>query len=66
IGLALRLGNTLTGGVPGLLAGSKLATHNGTLTLTLGRKTGQRLGESVARRLDALSKALGKKAEIRV
>lgn len=66
IGLALRLGNTLTGGVPGLLAGSKLHTHNGTLSLTLGRKAGQRLGESVQRRLDALGKALGKKAEIRV
>ena len=66
IGLALRLGNTLTGGVPGLLSGSKLATHNGTLSLTLGRKSGQRLGESVQRRLDALGKALGKKAEIRI
>ena len=66
IGLALRLGNTLTGGVPGLLSNAKLATHNGTLSLTLGRKTAPHLGESVNRRLDALGKALGKKAEIRL
>ncbi|HEX4111681.1 MAG TPA: Ppx/GppA family phosphatase [Stellaceae bacterium] len=66
VGLALRLGNTLTGGVPGLLAGSKLGLENGTLTLSLGRKSGQRLGESVQRRLDALGRALGKKTEIRV
>jgi exopolyphosphatase/guanosine-5'-triphosphate,3'-diphosphate pyrophosphatase len=66
VGLALRLGNTLTGGVPGLLAGSRLGLENGTLTLSLGRKGGQRLGESVQRRLDALGRALGKKTEIRV
>jgi exopolyphosphatase/guanosine-5'-triphosphate,3'-diphosphate pyrophosphatase len=66
VGLALRLGNTLTGGVPGLLAGSKLATHNGTLSLSLGRNAGKRSGESVQRRLDALGRAMGKKAEIRL
>jgi exopolyphosphatase/guanosine-5'-triphosphate,3'-diphosphate pyrophosphatase len=66
IGLALRLGATLTGGVPGLLAGSKLGIENGTLTLSLRRDSGQRLGESVQRRLDGLGRALGKKPEIRV
>ena len=50
VGLALRLGNTLTGGVPGLLSGAKLGLENGTLHLALGRKSGQRLGESVQRR----------------
>jgi exopolyphosphatase/guanosine-5'-triphosphate,3'-diphosphate pyrophosphatase len=66
VGLALRLGNTLTGGVPGLLAGSKLGVENGTLTLSLRRDSGRRLGESVQRRLDALGRALGKKTEIRL
>jgi exopolyphosphatase / guanosine-5'-triphosphate,3'-diphosphate pyrophosphatase len=66
VGLALRLGNTLTGGVPGLLTGAKLGLENGTLSLTLGRKSSQRLGESVQRRLDALGRSLGKKTEIRV
>jgi len=66
VGLSLRLGNTLTGGVPGLLAGSKLALDNGTLTLSLRRDSGQRFGESVQRRLDALGRALGRKTEIRV
>jgi exopolyphosphatase / guanosine-5'-triphosphate,3'-diphosphate pyrophosphatase len=66
IGLALRLGETLTGGVPGLLSGSRLVRENGTLALSLRRGTGQRLGESVQRRLDALGRALGKKTEIRL
>jgi exopolyphosphatase / guanosine-5'-triphosphate,3'-diphosphate pyrophosphatase len=66
IGLALRLGATLTGGVPGLLSGSKLGLENGTLSLSLGRKSGQRLGESVQRRLDALGRVFGKKTEIRL
>ena len=66
VGLALRLGNTLSGGVPGLLSGAKLGLENGTLHMTVGRKSAPRLGESVQRRLDALGKALGKKAEIRV
>ena len=64
IRLAQRLGNTLTGGVPGLLAGTKLQLENGTLRLSLSRKSGQRLGESVQRRFDALGRAMGKKTEI--
>jgi exopolyphosphatase/guanosine-5'-triphosphate,3'-diphosphate pyrophosphatase len=65
IGLALRLGTTLTGGVPGLLAGSNLGLENGILRLSLRRQSSHRLGESVQRRLDALGRALGKKPEIR-
>jgi exopolyphosphatase/guanosine-5'-triphosphate,3'-diphosphate pyrophosphatase len=66
IGLALRLGNTLTGGVPGLLSGSKLAMEDGVLTLSFRRNGGERLGESVQRRLEALSRALNKRSEIRL
>lgn len=66
VGLALRLGETLTGGVPGLLAGSKLGLENDTLTLSVRRDAHQRLGESVQRRLDALGRAMGRKTEIRV
>jgi exopolyphosphatase/guanosine-5'-triphosphate,3'-diphosphate pyrophosphatase len=65
VGLALRLGYTLTGGVPGLLAGTKLGLENGALRLSLRRQSSHRLGESVQRRLDALGRALGKKPEIR-
>jgi exopolyphosphatase / guanosine-5'-triphosphate,3'-diphosphate pyrophosphatase len=66
IGLALRLGATLTGGVPGLLSGSRLGLENGTLFLSCRRDTGRRLGESVQRRLEALGRAMNKRTEIRV
>jgi exopolyphosphatase / guanosine-5'-triphosphate,3'-diphosphate pyrophosphatase len=66
IGLALRLGNTLTGGVPGLLAGSKLGMEDGVVTLSFRRDSGQRHGESVQRRFEALGRALGKRPEIRL
>jgi exopolyphosphatase/guanosine-5'-triphosphate,3'-diphosphate pyrophosphatase len=64
-GLALRLGYTLSAGVPGLLARSKIAADGGALVLTLGAEAAKRYGESVQRRLDALGRALGKRAEVR-
>jgi exopolyphosphatase / guanosine-5'-triphosphate,3'-diphosphate pyrophosphatase len=66
IGLALRLGNTLTGGVPGLLAGCKLGLEDGAVTLSFRRDSGQRHGESVQRRFEALGRALDKRPEIRM
>jgi exopolyphosphatase / guanosine-5'-triphosphate,3'-diphosphate pyrophosphatase len=65
VGLALRLGNTLSGGVPGLLGGTRLMLEDGTIALSLRRDSGDRLGESVQRRLDALGRALGRRTEIR-
>ena len=66
IGLALRLGTTLTGGVPRSLTGARLGLENGALQLTLGRESAKRMGETVYRRLDALGRAIGKKAEVRL
>jgi exopolyphosphatase / guanosine-5'-triphosphate,3'-diphosphate pyrophosphatase len=64
-GLALRLAFTLSGGVPGLLARSKLGLDGNTLVLTLGAEAGKRYGESVQRRLDGLGRALGRRTELR-
>lgn len=65
VGLALRLGFTLSGGVPGLLGRSKLALTSGGIVLTLSAEGARRFGESVQRRLDALARSLGRKAEVR-
>jgi exopolyphosphatase / guanosine-5'-triphosphate,3'-diphosphate pyrophosphatase len=64
-GLALRLGTTLSGGVPGLLARSKLGLDGGTLVLSLGSDAMRRYGEGVQRRLDALGRSLGRRTEVR-
>ena len=64
-GMALRLGYTLSGGVPSLLARSKLAVDGGTLVLSLAPSAARRYGESVQRRLDALGRSLGKRTEVR-
>jgi len=64
-GLALRLGCTLSGGVPGLLARSKIAVEGGNLVLSLGPEAGKRYGESVQRRVDALGRALGRRTDVR-
>jgi exopolyphosphatase/guanosine-5'-triphosphate,3'-diphosphate pyrophosphatase len=64
-GLALRLGYTLSGGVPGVLARNTLRIENGTLVLTLSASGARRFGESVQRRLDALGRSLGRRTEVR-
>jgi exopolyphosphatase/guanosine-5'-triphosphate,3'-diphosphate pyrophosphatase len=64
-GLALRLGYTLSGGVPGGLARSKLALDGNALVLSLSGDAGRRFGESVQRRLDALGRSLGRRTEVR-
>jgi exopolyphosphatase/guanosine-5'-triphosphate,3'-diphosphate pyrophosphatase len=64
-GLALRLGYTLSGGVPDLLAGSELALSETAVVLTLPAESAGRFGESVQRRLDAVARALGRRSEVR-
>jgi exopolyphosphatase / guanosine-5'-triphosphate,3'-diphosphate pyrophosphatase len=64
-GLALRLGYTLSGGVPGGLSRSKLALDGNALVLSLNGAAIRRYGESVQRRLDALSRSIGKRPEVR-
>jgi exopolyphosphatase / guanosine-5'-triphosphate,3'-diphosphate pyrophosphatase len=64
-GLALRLGYTLSGGVPGVLARNKITVENGVLTLSLTRDGVRRFGESVQRRLDALGRSFGRRTELR-
>jgi exopolyphosphatase / guanosine-5'-triphosphate,3'-diphosphate pyrophosphatase len=63
--LALRLGYTLSGGVPGVLARNKITVENGVLTLSLTRDGVRRFGESVQRRLDALGRSFGRRTELR-
>jgi exopolyphosphatase / guanosine-5'-triphosphate,3'-diphosphate pyrophosphatase len=65
VGLALRLGYTLSGGVSGLLAGIWIGLADGALVLSLPPGGAGRFGESVQRRLDALARALGRRSEVR-
>jgi len=65
VGLALRLGYTLSAGVPVALAGSSLAFNANDVTLILAGEAAQRYGESVQRRLDSLAKAMGRKAVVK-
>ncbi len=58
LGAALRLAFTLSGGVPGLLAGTALRPDGRRLVLQLREATGVFAGESVLRRLEALALAL--------
>jgi exopolyphosphatase/guanosine-5'-triphosphate,3'-diphosphate pyrophosphatase len=64
VGLALRLGYTLSGGVPGLIQDLGIGLGDGAVVLTLP-PDGGRFGESVQRRLDALGRALGRRTEVR-
>jgi len=65
LGVALRLAYTLSAGTPDLLAGTALiANHR--LTLRLAAGSGVFAGESVTRRLDRLSVALGLEAATEV
>lgn len=59
LGAALRLGFTLSGGVPSLLEATRLDRRGQRLVLHLARGAGVFAGESVLRRLDALAVALG-------
>jgi exopolyphosphatase/guanosine-5'-triphosphate,3'-diphosphate pyrophosphatase len=59
LGLALRLGYTLTGGAPGLISDTTLERTGDTLTLGVPSGAAVYNGEAVQRRLEALGRALG-------
>lgn len=65
-GLALRLGQRLTGGTAAPLTASRLTIADGMLVLTLAPADAPLFGEAVTRRLKALALALGLGAEERV
>ncbi|MEI9985497.1 MAG: hypothetical protein WDN69_21275 [Aliidongia sp.] len=64
IGLAFRLGYTLTGGAPTLLGKTTIALEATTLALTVPEHTAIYTGEAVQRRLDALGRALGRRTVV--
>jgi exopolyphosphatase / guanosine-5'-triphosphate,3'-diphosphate pyrophosphatase len=64
-GLAFRLGYTISGGVPGCLAGVSLSLTDNAVTLAFAPASVGRFGEAVQRRLDALARALNRKAEVK-
>ena len=66
LGLALRLGHTITGGAPGVLGKFSLHLPEGELVLALSRRDQALMGEAVERRLDALAHALGRVPALRV
>ena len=59
LGLALRLGFTLSGGAPGVLAECGLKLHDDAVVLTLPASGSVVIGDAVLRRLDALARGLG-------
>ena len=65
IGLACRLGYTISAGVPGLLHGVTLSQSDGAVVLSFQQSGAGRFGESVQRRLDALGRAMNKRTEVR-
>jgi exopolyphosphatase / guanosine-5'-triphosphate,3'-diphosphate pyrophosphatase len=62
-GLAMRLGQRLSGGVASSLERSRLSIHGGVLRLTLGRGDEDLYGEVIERRLRILAQALGCRPE---
>jgi exopolyphosphatase/guanosine-5'-triphosphate,3'-diphosphate pyrophosphatase len=65
-GLAMRLGQRLSGGVASSLERTSLARADGKLRLTLGAKDESLYGEAVDRRLRTLASALGCKADLSI
>jgi len=66
IGLGLRLGQTISAGVPGILTDCRLRFLNGNLVLDIGARWEALNGEAVQRRLEVLAKALNRGWEVRV
>jgi exopolyphosphatase/guanosine-5'-triphosphate,3'-diphosphate pyrophosphatase len=65
-GLAIRLGQRLSGGVAGPLESSDLTLQDGTLVLTLSGEDGVLYGEAIERRHKMLAEALGRRPVTRV
>jgi exopolyphosphatase/guanosine-5'-triphosphate,3'-diphosphate pyrophosphatase len=66
VGQALRLAQTLSAGVPGILADCKLRPNGNSLLLELPAQHAALDGEAVQRRVEALGKAFNRAAELRV
>jgi exopolyphosphatase/guanosine-5'-triphosphate,3'-diphosphate pyrophosphatase len=66
LGLALRLAQTLTGGVATLLQRTSLTVDEETLTLTIPEDAQILIGDSVQRRLDAVAKGLNRRGAVSV
>lgn len=65
VGLAFRLGYTLTGGAPRLIGNTALMLDPASVTLSVPEHTAIYTGEAVQRRLDALGRALGRRTSVR-
>jgi exopolyphosphatase / guanosine-5'-triphosphate,3'-diphosphate pyrophosphatase len=66
LGLGLRLGLTLCGGMPKLLGRCELRREAKRLRLIVGRSAGPLIGDQVVKRLDALARAIGGAPEVAV
>jgi exopolyphosphatase / guanosine-5'-triphosphate,3'-diphosphate pyrophosphatase len=66
IGLALRLGYTLSGGAPGLLTQTRLALRDNEVALHAPADDPLWSGETAQRRLDAVGRAFDRRASIRL
>lgn len=64
LGLTLRLGQTLTGGVATLLQRTALTLDEETLYLTVPEDARVLIGDTVQRRLDAVAKSLNRRGRI--
>jgi exopolyphosphatase / guanosine-5'-triphosphate,3'-diphosphate pyrophosphatase len=65
IGLAFRLGYTLTGGAPQLIGKAAVTLDPAVVTLTIPEHTAIYTGEAVQRRLEALGRSLGRRTDMR-
>jgi exopolyphosphatase/guanosine-5'-triphosphate,3'-diphosphate pyrophosphatase len=65
IGLALRLGYTLSGGAPKVLARTRLSLDPDEVALTVPADGPLWSGDTVQRRFDALGRAFGRRAVLR-
>jgi exopolyphosphatase/guanosine-5'-triphosphate,3'-diphosphate pyrophosphatase len=65
-GLAMRLGQRLSGGLARTLERSRLSRDGDVLSLSLARGEGDLFGETVDRRLAKLASSLGCRSEVRV
>jgi len=66
LGLALRLGHTISAGAPRLVTGFRLKPEADSLTLMVPSAKKDLLGESVAKRLNSLARALGVEPDIQI
>ena len=66
LGLALRLAYTLSAGTPSILRQIKLRLQGGNLDLVGATRSRPMIGEAVERRLESLSRALGKTPRLRL